>query len=371
MSEQATGAATGQATEATTNQPADARRIPFTEIAPLMDLADMMAPMAVRVAATLRLADHITAGSTTVDELAAAADVPADTLRRLMRYLTVRGVFAEVEPDRYGLSELAQPLRDDHPAGIRRRFDLDGPVGRGDLSFVHLLDSVRTGAPSYQRMHGKTFWEHLDEDPAQVAKFATMMATNATQAGIEQHYRWEEMFSVVDVGGGNGTVICRLLGAYPQLRGTVVELPTTAEAAHKAVAEAGHADRCEIVGGSFFDPLPAEADAYLLCKVLHDWDDYASVAILRRCAEAAGQHGRVLIVEAVELPEDQAAGTEKRNSRSVTYLDLHMLVYFGGRERTLEDYRRLAATAGLTVAAVTRGGWGTAIIECIPHGGAA
>lgn len=361
LSEQRTGAPTG-----TSNG-----RIPFAQIAPLMDLADMMAPMAIRVAATLRLADHVAAGRTGLDALAAAADVPADPLRRLLRYLTVRGVFAEVEPGRYGLSELAEPLRDDHPAGLRRRFDLNGPVGRGDLSFIHLLDSVRTGGPAYQHMYGRSFWEHLDEDPAQVAKFGTMMATNATQAGIDQHYRWDELFSVVDVGGGNGTVICQLLGSHPQLRGTVVELPTTADAARKAIAEAGFADRCEVVAGSFFDPLPAEADAYLLCKILHDWDDDASVAVLRRCAEAAGEHGRVLIVEAVELPGDTADGTQQRNSRSVTYLDLHMLVYFGGRERTLEDYRELASRAGLTVAAVTRGGWGTAIIECIPQDGVA
>jgi hypothetical protein len=356
MSERATGTAP--------------RRIPFTEIAPLMDLADMMAPMAVRVAATLRLADHIAGGATGLDELAGAAGTPPDTLRRLLRYLTVRGVFAEVGPDRYGLSELAEPLRDDHPAGLRRRFDLHGPVGRGDLSFIHLLDSVRTGQPSYQRMHGRPFWEHLNADPVQVDRFATMMATNATQAGIDQHYAWDQVRSVVDVGGGNATVISSLLTAHPHLRGTVVELATTAETAHKTVAEAGHAERCEIVAGSFFDPLPTGADAYLLCKVLHDWDDDASVAVLRRCAEAAGEQGRVLIVEAVELPGDEAEGTGARNSRSVSYLDLHMLVYFGGRERTVQDYRDLAAAAGLTVTAVTRGGWGTAIMECVSEGGA-
>lgn len=339
-------------------------RVPFTEIAPLMDLADMMAPMAVRVAATLRLADHVAAGATDLDALAAAAGAHAVTLRRLLRYLTVRGVFTEVEPDRYGLSELAEPLRDDHPAGLRRRFDLHGPVGRGDLSFTHLLHSVCTGEASYQLSYGKSFWEHLDEDPQQVARFATMMATNATQAAIDQHYPWAEVGSVVDVGGGNGTVLCRLLDAYPHLRGTVVDLPTTADAARKMIADAGHAERAQVVAGSFFDPLPAGADAYLLCKILHDWDDETAVAILRRCAEAAGENGRVLIVEAVELPEDREEGSAPRNSRSVTYLDLHMLVYFGGGERTVEDYRGLADAAGLTVGSISRGGWSTAILEC-------
>lgn len=360
MSESTTSAAVRAETPAA-DRAGNRGRVSFAEIEPLMELADMIAPMAVRAAATLRLADHIAAGNTALDQLASAAGVPADPLRRLLRFLIARGVFTETEPDTYGLTELAGPLRGDHPARLRDRFDLHGPVGRGDLAFVHLLDSISTGGSCYERMYGRPFWDHLDSDPDQISRFAAMMAANATQVGIEQHHPWNQLRHVVDVGGGNGTVICQLLGTHPDLRGTVVELPSTAETARKTVAGAGFGDRCEIVPGSFFDPLPAGADVYLLCKVLHDWDDEQSVAILRRCAEAAGARGRVLIVEAAHTG----------NAKSFSYLDLHMLAYFGGRERTMSDYRELVAAAGLSIRSSAQGGWGTAILECGPREGAA
>jgi hypothetical protein len=331
------------------------RAVPFGEIAPMMQLSDLMAPMAIRVAATLRLSDLIAGGTTDLSGLASAAGVDPSALRRLLRYLAARGVYSQPQPGTYQLTDLARLLLDDHPARLRARFDLTGPVGRGDLSFIHLLDSIRTGQPSFARMYGRSFWEDLNSDPRLAAEFTASMAANAAHSGLDHEYDWSAVETVVDVGGGDGTLISELLAAHPHLTGTLVELPATAEQARAALARSGLAQRCEVVAGSFFDPLPAGADVYMLGKVLHDWGDAEAEAILRRCAQAAGREGRVLIIEMV-LEGGQ-------NEQQFSYLDLHMLVYFGGKERTFDEYRDLAGAVGLQLRAVGRGKWGTSVLE--------
>jgi len=164
---------------------------------------------------------------------------------------------------------------------------------------------------------------------------------------------------VVDVGGGNGALISQVLEAHPHVRGTIVDLPATAERARAALEEAGLGDRCDVAAGSFFDPLPAGADVYMLCKILHDWGDEESIEILKRCREATGNHGRVLILEMVLTGDENAV--------PFTYLDLHMLVYFGGKERTLEEFQGIGAAAGFDVRLAGKGKWGGAILECVPR----
>ena len=149
-----------------------------------------------------------------------------------------------------------------------------------------------------------------------------------------------------------------VLAHNPQLRGTLLDLPETVARGRQYLAGLGLEARCDVVGQSFFDPLPAGADAYLLSRVIHDWDD-ARRRDLSRCAEAAGRRGRVLVIEShVNSGGDPAALAE---------MNLRMLVLSGGRERTLDDYAALAAGAGLRVAAVHQATDRHVIIECVPR----
>ncbi|MCT9935232.1 methyltransferase [Planotetraspora sp. A-T 1434] len=306
-------------------------------------LADLVTPMAIRVAATLRIADHVAAGPRTAADLAETLEADADALDRLLRHLTTAGVLARDGSGRYALTARGEPLRDDHASGLREILDIEGAIGRADLAFVHLLHSVRTGKPGFPEQFGRPFWDDLAADSGRTASYAAQMGADVSEWAppIIAAYDWGSLGHLMDVGGGNGTLLAALLNAYPSLRGTVFDQPDTAEAARATLTAAGLADRGDVAAGSFFDPLPPGAGGYLLSAIIHDWDDEAARAILRRCAEAAGPDGKVFVVEKT------GAGGESVN----TEMDLRMLVYFGGRERGVGELSALAAEAGLEVVA--------------------
>jgi precorrin-6B methylase 2 len=312
----------------------------------LFELTDLVTPMAIRVAATWRLADLIASGTDRPAELAARAGADPAAMHRLLRHLVAHGLLAEPEPGRYALTRLSAPLQEGHPAGLRDWLDLSGAMGRSDMAFAYLLDSVRTGQPSYASMFGQPYWDNLNAHPALRASFDALMAAQLAGAGAEivAAYDWASVSAVVDVGGGDGTQLAQILAACPPVRGTLVEQPATAAAARRNLAGRGLSDRCEVIEGSFFDPLPPGRDVYLLSGVLHDWDDQHAGQILARCAQAAGPGGHVVISE--------RQAEEAATSAMATALDLRMLVTLGGRERTVEEYRSLAATAGLAIAEI-------------------
>jgi hypothetical protein len=316
-------------------------------------MAHLGTPMAIRVAATLRLADHLAAGLATAAELAEAAGAHPDALERLLRYLAVRGVFRRDQAGRYGLTPLSEALRSDHPGRLRAGLDLDS-IGRIELAFTGLLHSIRTGEPAYPQVFGRDFWQDLAADPDRRATFTAWMASDLPSRSpeIASGYDWGSLGWLVDVGGGNASMLVALLSRHPGLRGTVLDRPENISDARAALAEAGLADRGEAVAGSFFDPLPAGAGGYLLSLILHDWPDGPARQILRRCAEAAGESGRVLVVERIGADGDSPH----------TGMDLRMLALYGGKERRVTELAALASDVGLAVAAVHPAG-GYAIVE--------
>lgn len=310
--------------------------------AALGPLTDLVTPMALRVAATLRIADLIGDGTAGIEMLAERSGTDADALARLLRHLVARGVFAEPAPGTFSAAGPARFLRSDHPAGMHTSLDLDGFGGRMDLAFTGLLHSVRTGEPAWETVFGKPFWPYLAGEPGLGAAFdATMAAGPEYTADAATGYDWATATHVVDVGGGVGALLAEILRRNPALRGTLVDLPDTVRRGREYLTERGVADRCQFAGQSFFDPLPAGGDVYVLGHVLHDWPDPQAAAILRRCAEAAGDRGRVVVIEGPD--------TDDRDPASFTEMNLRMLVLVGGRQRTPDDHRTLAGAAGLRV----------------------
>ncbi len=186
-----------------------------------------------------------------------------------------------------------------------------------------------------------TFWADLDADPSWSAQFAAALAHGVDRRSHEvaQAYDWAALGEVVDVGGGDGTLLMALLWAHPTLRGTVLD--RSLEPAKRALDAAGLSARANAVAGSFFEPLPPGAGGYVLSRIQSNWSDADVRTVLRRCSEAARAHGRVIVID--EFAADGAVATEN---------DLRMLAYFGGKERTAGQVRALAADVGLSLEAI-------------------
>lgn len=310
----------------------------------LAEMADLVTPMAIRVAATLRVADHIARGLQTAQEIARAAAIAVDRLDRVLRHLVSVEVLGRDGSGRYSLTARGDWLREDHASGLRGVLDIEGALGRAELSLAHLLESVRSGDASFQTRYGRSFWDDLASDPVRSAAYDRQMGSDVATWAVQivPAYDWGSLGHVVDVGGGNGTLLAALLDAYPELRGTVFDQSQTVDAARATLQAAGLDGRSEVASGSFFEAVPPGADGYILCAILHDWDDAAARTILGRCTEAAGPAGRVFVVE--------KTGADGESPR--TDMDLRMLAYFGARERGVAAISALAADSGLRTAAV-------------------
>jgi hypothetical protein len=297
-------------------------------------MLDLATPWCLMAAATLRLPQHIAAGHHDVTDLAKAAGCDRDALHALLGYLVAKGVFVQSGPGRFDCNRAAEQL-----AEPDRFLDLNGIGGRMAHAWGTLLDYVRTGQPAYQRVFGRPFWEDLAAHPHVAADFDALMGPaghGVPDAGIELAQGWDGIKSIVDVGGGTGAMLAVLLKRHPQVRGILVDLPGTVARSAEILADVK--DRVTLSGQSFFDPLPAGADLYLLKKVLNDWPDDATVAILRRCAEAAGPSGKVVVLGGVSPDE------------TPPILAIDMLVA-GGKTSTLTQFTELARRAGLEVRA--------------------
>lgn len=305
----------------------------------LWDLASPVTPMAIRAVATLRVADHLAEGPRTAEELGVKVGADPDGLDRVLRYLARRGLF-DLKGDRFALTEVGSSLRADHPYSRLGWFAGDGAHGRADECLSELAEALRTGRSAYSlHFEGSDFWSDLSADPERSRSFDELMGTRMVEKAhtLAGMFEWNALDHLVDVGGGDGTLLRTLLERFPRPRGTVLDLAGPAEAARANFRAAGLDGRADAVQGSFFDPLPEGGDAYLLCWILHDWDDASAVRILRRCAEVTGSDGRVLIAE-------YTGGDE------VSELDLRMLAYFNGRERDTSALVHLAEQAGLGLA---------------------
>ena len=316
----------------------------------LEQMLDLATPWCLRVAATLRIPEHIAAGHTGIADLAAAAGCEPDALHAVLGHLVSRGVFTEASPGRFACNQAAEQL-----ASVPF-LDLAGIGGRMAHTWGTLLDYVRTGQPAYQQVFDRPFWEDLAAHPLIGAEFDALMGPaghGVPDYDIELSDGWAAVRTVVDVGGGTGAMLASLLRRHPRARGILVDLPGTVARAGEFIESCGVAGRVTVEGQSFFDPLPAGADVYLLRKVLNDWPDEETTAILRRCSEAAHPNGRVVILGGVS-PDDAP--------RRLTI----EMVLLGARTNTVAEFRDLARRADLEVVAAGQQPSGYFAVECRP-----
>jgi SAM-dependent methyltransferase len=317
---------------------------------------------AVHVAARLGIADHLAHGPRDAEALAETTETHAPSLRRVLRLLVTAGVFTEEEDGRFGLTDLGTFLRTDVPGSMRAAVQLFGGITQ--RAWCDLMHSVETGEPAFHRVFGKGPFEYMAEHPAEGANFDAAMADFTKQLGIAvaEAYDFSTLGRVVDVGGGNGALIGCILQAHPNVRGVVFELPSVTERAVAHLRELGLGDRCDVVGGDFFEEVPAGADAYLLKHVIHDWNDIRAAEILKSCRRAMKPDAKLLVVEGVYPPRIDRSEA----SRSATYNDVNMLVSTGGRHRSEAEMRSLYTAAGFDLHRIVPTTSAISVLEGIP-----
>lgn len=297
---------------------------------------------AIHAAAELGVADALADGPRTGAELAAQIGADEQALHRLLRLLISHGIFTERRDGRYALTSMARALRRDADVSLRDAALFFGsPIHRDNWS--HLVDAVRTGKPVGEALHGMSFFDQVRADRKLGTLFDNAM-TSIGSLGLEPvlaAYDFTRFGTVVDVGGGDGTLLAEILRRAPRSRGVLMELPGVVESATTRLADLGLIDRCTIERGSFFDSVPQGGDAYLLKHVLHDWPEDDAGRILAAVRAAMKPDARLLIIELV-VPENTRPHPGK-------FVDLEMLVNTGGRERTAAEYRKLLARFGFTL----------------------
>jgi len=294
------------------------------------------------LAARLGIADLLNDGPRHAEDLAEATGTHAPSLNRVMRLLAAAGLFEEQENGSFALSSLGGYLRSTAPGSARAMVMLFAGA-RIQEAWRELEYCVRTGNPVFRKRGLDDPFTDPARTPEDNATFDAAMAdlTRLAAIAVAAAYDFAPLRTVVDVGGGNGTLLIGILKANPHLHGVVFDQPHAAERARKQIAESGLAERCGAVGGDFFREVPNGADAYILKHVIHDWTDDRAVTILKNCRRAM-DNGRVLIVEGVYPPRIDASLA----SRGAAANDVNMLVNTGGRQRSEAEFRALYNAAG-------------------------
>ncbi len=309
----------------------------------------------IHVAAELGLADAMADGERDCDDLATRCGADADTLFRLLRGLASLGIFEETTPRRFALTPLAELLRSDHPQSLRQFARMLGEEHY--LSWADLLRSVRTGENAFQHRYGCSVFAWYQQNPERGAIFDGAMTDFSRQEteALLAAFDFSGIRRLVDVGGGRGELLQRVLRATPNLQGTLFDQP---EVVAPVTPAADLRERFSIEGGDFFRAVPSGADAYLLKHIIHDWGDDACRTILGHIRAAMDPAGRVLIVEPV-IPPGNGPFPGK-------LLDLNMLVMTaGGRERTPEEYARLLEGAGLRLSRIVPTASAVSVVEAV------
>ena len=293
---------------------------------------------AISVVAELGIADALVNGPQTAPELAQTVGVDPSALFRILRAVSSAGVFCARPDGRFEQTALSECLRSAVSSSMRAWARLLGAEWHHRL-IADMLHSVRTGTSVVERVYGLPLWEHFAQHPEQAALCNESMTNfSSTEiAALLESYDFSSIETLVDVGGGLGSLLEAILTAHAPMRGILADLPAVIDSARPEISRRGLADRCQVVGMDFFTCVPAGGDAYLLKHVLHDWNDERSLQILKNC-HAVMPHGAILLViEAVIAP-----GPEPSLGKM---LDLQMML-IGGKERSGEEFQSLFQAAG-------------------------
>jgi hypothetical protein len=316
---------------------------------------------AIYVAAKLGIADLLVDGPKSVHYLARTADADAPSLYRVMRALASFGVFSERSDRVFELNPTAEFLRSDSPCSLRDLAIFFGEDWHWKV-WGQTLYSVRTGLPAWSEVHGQEVFPYFaaNKEAAKIFDRAMTSISNLAIAAVTEAYDFSDIETLVDIAGGHGRLLTAILEANPSVKGTLFDLPRVIEGAKESEAVQAAGSRLKLTMGDFFVGVPADADAYMMKHIIHDWDDERARTILANIANVMKPNGRVLLIEAVITPANQQDFSK--------LLDIEMLVSPGGKERTAAEYQELFASAGLQLQRIVPTNSPFSVIEAVKAG---
>lgn len=315
---------------------------------------------AIFVAAKLGIADILADGPQDACELARRTATNEQALYRILRTLASVGVFTEHAPRCFGLTPLAQYLQQGSPGSLRAYAIMAGEqwVWR---SMGAMLHCVQTGQSGFEHVFGQSSPFELYKTNPEAARIGLEALTSRSASendAVVSSYEFAGAKRIIDIGGGEGTLLAAILSTNPAVDGTLFDTPRATEMARQRLDAAGLSARCHLVAGDFFQSVPTGGDLYLMKKVIHDWNDEQALAILQNCRSVMPAHGRLLLIELI-VPARNEASLAKM-------LDLLMLAYVGGRERTEDEYRSLLSSSGFRLQRVIPTGSPVSLMEALP-----
>jgi len=299
----------------------------------------------VNVAAKLGLADLVKDSPKSPAELAVSTGMHAPSLYRVLRALASTGWLNEDSDGRFGPTALTAGIQTGAPGSLRGLATTE--LGEEHYpAWGNVLFSVKTGQRAFDDVFGKPLWEYWagHDEHAEVFNRAMSDMTAVVEPAVLAICDFSGFDTIVDIGGGRGTLISSILRAYPTARGKVLDLPHVIELGKRLIAQLQLQDRCELIPGDFFKDVPSGGDAYVLKWILHDWNDEESIAILKNCHRAMQPDGRLFVVEAIVPPRNEPSFHK--------LMDINMLVMTGGRERTEAEFKELFDASGFDLVKV-------------------
>ncbi len=314
---------------------------------------------AIFVAAKLGIADLLANGPKSSADLAQSVGADARSVYRLLRALSSSGIFAQGADGRFELTPMAECLRSNVPGSMRAWALLMGETS-GFQPWGELLHSVKTGETAFDHINGMGFFDYLGKHPELGVLFDESMTSFSApeMAAIISAYDFSGIGTLVDVAGGHGTLLAAILKANPAMKGILADMPSVIDGARRQFEASNLAGRCRVEPINFFESVPAGGDAYLMKHIIHDWDDARSTTILKNCHRALAGKGKLLLAETVMVP-----GNDPEFGK---WLDLAMLVYAGGCERSEDQYRELLAGAGFRLTRIVRTAAPISVVEAVP-----
>jgi O-methyltransferase domain/Dimerisation domain len=313
---------------------------------------------AVSCLAQLGIPDLVETGPRSAEDLASQIGADPQALYRLMRATASVGVLSEGPDGKFSETPMSAVLRSNGKPSLRDLAIMGGREWHG-LGWAHLEYCVRTGNPAPNQIYGKHMFKYFEENPkeAQIFNGAMTSLSAIDSPAVAEAYSFDEIHSLVDVAGGHGLLLATIMARNPHLKGTLYEEAHVVEGAKDGPLKS-FMDRCTMASGDMFSSVPARADAYIMKHIIHDWPDELCLKILKACRSAVNSGGKLLVVDSVIQPGDDFSPAK--------FLDLQMLIFPGGCERTEKQFRELFAAAGWRLTRIVPTASVESIVEGVP-----